>query len=253
MGTHVLEVQNLGKSYPAIPIQRGGSSIRDLLQSLFPARSSNRISQNGDGFWALRNVSFSAEQGDVIGLLGHNGAGKTTLLRIISEVTEPSEGIVRVRGRVGSLLGANAGFHPELTGRENIYLVGALLSVERKKIDTLFDEIVAFAELARFIDEKVKHYSSGMGIRLGFSVATHLLPEILILDELLAVSDVGFQVKALRRVHSISTQDRLIFFVSHNTEAILELCNKVLVLHKGKSIFFGSPSEAVNKYLDSIK
>jgi homopolymeric O-antigen transport system ATP-binding protein len=194
--------------------------------------------------WALRDVSFELKQGELLGIIGHNGAGKSTLLKILSRITEPTEGYADVRGRVRSLLEIGTGFHPELTGRENIYLNGAILGMKRAEINRKFDEIVAFAEIQRFIDTPVKWYSTGMYTRLAFSVAVHLEPDILIVDEVLAVGDVAFQRKCLAKMEDISRNGRTVFFVSHMMPAISRLCERVLLLHGGRVLADG-PTEPV--------
>ncbi len=185
-------------------------------------------------FWALRDVSFEVAPGEVVGVIGRNGAGKSTLLKLLSRITEPSEGRITLRGRVGSLLEVGTGFHPELTGRENIFLNGAILGMKRAEIRKRFDEIVAFAEVEKFLDTPVKHYSSGMYMRLAFSVAAHLEPEILLVDEVLAVGDASFQRKCLNKMESVSKHGRTVFFVSHNMPAITRLCPRAIMLDRGR-------------------
>lgn len=201
--------------------------------------------------WALKNVSFDLEEGKVLGIVGRNGAGKSTLLKILSRVTEPTEGTVTVRGRVGSLLEVGTGFHPELTGRENIYMNGAILGMKRTEIDSKFDEIVEFSEVSQFIDTPVKRYSSGMYLRLAFAVAAHLEPEILVVDEVLAVGDAEFQRKCLGKMSDVAQQGRTVLFVSHNMSAILRLTQEALVLKKGQLIKRAPTPEAVDFYLSS--
>ncbi len=201
--------------------------------------------------WALQDVSFEVEEGQVLGIIGRNGAGKSTLLKVLSRVTEPTRGLVMVRGRVGSLLEVGTGFHPELTGRENIYLNGAILGMKRSEIDRKFDEIVAFSEVEQFIDTPVKRYSSGMYLRLAFAVAAHLEPEILVVDEVLAVGDAEFQKKCLGKMGDVAQQGRTVLFVSHNMSAILRLTREAIVLHKGQIIKRAPSAEAVDFYLAS--
>ncbi|MGC1375330.1 MAG: ABC transporter ATP-binding protein [Anaerolineales bacterium] len=201
--------------------------------------------------WALKDVSFELEEGRVLGIVGRNGAGKSTLLKVLSRVTEPTRGFVSVRGRVGSLLEVGTGFHPELTGRENIYLNGAILGMKRKEIDAKFDEIVDFSEVAQFIDTPVKRYSSGMYLRLAFAVAAHLEPEILVVDEVLAVGDAEFQRKCLGKMNDVAQQGRTVLFVSHNMSAILRLTQDAIVMNKGQLIMRGPTAEAVDYYLAS--
>jgi lipopolysaccharide transport system ATP-binding protein len=206
--------------------------------------------ERGDGtFWALENISFEARRGEVVGIIGRNGAGKSTLLKILSRITEPTAGAADLCGRVGSLLEVGTGFHPELSGRENIFLNGAILGMRRVEIARKLDAIVAFAEVDRFLDTPVKHYSSGMYTRLGFAVAAHLEPEILIVDEVLAVGDVEFQKKVLGKMSEIACAGRTVLFVSHNMHAINALCSRGLVLHRGHLVFDGEASAAVARYL----
>jgi lipopolysaccharide transport system ATP-binding protein len=199
--------------------------------------------------WALKDVSFQVDRGEVVGIIGRNGAGKSTLLKILSQITEPTEGFADLYGRVGSLLEVGTGFHPELTGRENIFLNGAILGMSRAEIERKFDEIVAFAEVTRFIDTPVKHYSSGMTVRLAFAVAAHLEPEILIIDEVLAVGDASFQKKCLGKMQGVAREGRTVLFVSHNMLAVQNLCTRVIWLHEGKIVQDGTPAEVVSSYL----
>jgi lipopolysaccharide transport system ATP-binding protein len=202
--------------------------------------------------WALKDVSFEIKHGEVVGIIGGNGAGKSTLLKILSRITEPTEGEARIYGRVGSLLDVGTGFHPELTGRENIYLNGAILGMKKKEIDKKFDEIVAFAEIEKFIDTPVKHYSSGLYMRLAFSVAAHLEPEILIVDEVLAVGDAAFQKKCLGKMGEVAKEGRTVLFVSHNMAAVENLCGRSILLRFGKVVADAAPSEAIAEYLGSF-
>lgn len=202
--------------------------------------------------WALKDVSFTVKRGEVIGIIGRNGAGKSTLLKILSRITEPTEGEVRFYGRVGSLLEVGTGFHPELTGRENIYLNGAILGMREKEIDRKFDEIVAFAEVEKFLDTPVKHFSSGMYMRLAFSVAAHLEPEILLVDEVLAVGDASFQAKCLGKMGTVAREGRTVLFVSHNMGSIIQLCPSSILLERGRAVVMGPSEETVRSYLDSL-
>jgi lipopolysaccharide transport system ATP-binding protein len=202
--------------------------------------------------WAVRGVSFSIRYGEVVGIIGGNGAGKSTLLKILSRITEPTEGEARIYGRVGSLLEVGTGFHPELTGRENIYLNGAILGMKKAEIERKFDEIVSFAEIEKFIDTAVKHYSTGMYMRLAFAVAANLEPEILIVDEVLAVGDAAFQKKCLGKMGEVAKDGRTVLFVSHNTAAIERLCGRTITLQNGQILFDGDSREAIAKYVDSI-
>jgi lipopolysaccharide transport system ATP-binding protein len=206
---------------------------------------------NSSDFWALKDISFDIQQGEVVGIIGHNGAGKTTLLKILSQITEPTEGEIRIRGRVASLLEVGTGFHPELTGRENIFLNGAILGMKRVEIKRKFDEIATFAEVEKFIDMPVKRYSSGMYVRLAFAVAAHLDPDILLVDEVLAVGDIEFQKKCLGKMGAVAQEGRTILFVSHNLSAISHLCNRGLLLSQGRAIFDGAIEEALARYTKS--
>jgi lipopolysaccharide transport system ATP-binding protein len=213
--------------------------------------SSLHAKNSFEDFWALKNVSLEIRQGDVIGVIGRNGAGKSTLLKILSRITEPTEGRITIRGRVASLLEVGTGFHPELTGRENVYLNGAILGMSRAEIKAKFDEIVAFAAVEQFLDTPVKRYSSGMYVRLAFAVAAHLEPEILIVDEVLAVGDAEFQKKCLGKMQDVATGGRTVLFVSHNMQAISVLCNRGMFLRSGSLEYIGSAKEAINKYISS--
>lgn len=209
-------------------------------------------STKGDAFWALKDVSFNAEQGKVFGVIGRNGAGKSTLLKILSRITEPTAGEALMRGRVGSLLEVGTGFHPELTGRENIYLNAAILGMKRREVAKNFDHIVAFAELEKFIDTPVKRYSSGMYVRLAFAVAAYLEPEVLLIDEVLAVGDAGFQQRCLGRMSEIAKGGRTVLFVSHDMGAIARLCDKVMLLDGGEVELIAEPQQAIDRYLQLV-
>src|SRR5881275_1598668 len=200
-------------------------------------------------FWALRDVGFEVAPGEVVGIIGRNGAGKSTLLKILSRITEPTEGRVRIKGRVASLLEVGTGFHPELTGRENIFLNGTILGMRRAEIVRRFDEIVEFAGVGRFLDTPVKRYSSGMQVRLAFAVAAHLEPEILLVDEVLAVGDAEFQEKCLGKMRDVTREGRTVVFVSHNLAAVRALCSRALVLEQGRLVFDGAADDAVERYL----
>jgi lipopolysaccharide transport system ATP-binding protein len=227
-------------------------TMKGLLRSAknWTARGT-RVTRSGtEEFWALRNVSFELRQGEVLGIIGRNGAGKSTLLKILSRITEPSTGQVRIRGRVASLLEVGTGFHPELTGRENIFLNGAILGMKRAEIKRKFDEIVDFAEIEKFLDTPVKRYSSGMYVRLAFAVAAHLEPEILIVDEVLAVGDVEFQKKCLNKMSEVASGGRTVLFVSHNLTAVADLCTRALLLQKGEVRQVGTPDEVIATYIE---
>ena len=217
--------------------------------SSLSAQRSMRSSQGGDLIWALKDVSFEVNRGEVVGIIGRNGAGKSTLLKILSKITEPTTGRVELRGRVGSLLEVGTGFHPELTGHENVYLYGAILGMDRWEITRKFDEIVAFAELERFVDTPVKRYSSGMYMRLAFAVAAHLEPEILLVDEVLAVGDAAFQKKCLGKMGEVSKEGRTVLFVSHNIAVIVSLCKRSLLIHNGSLREDGPSEDIVSSYI----
>ncbi len=202
--------------------------------------------------WALQDINFNVKRGEVVGIIGHNGAGKSTLLKVLSRVTEPTTGEIRFRGRLGSLLEVGTGFHPELSGRENIYLNGAILGMTRHEITSKFDEIVEFAGVERFIDTPVKHYSSGMYVRLAFAVAAHLEPEILVIDEVLSVGDAAFQRKSLGKMQDVADSGRTVLFVSHNMAAVQQLCSRSIVLSEGRIAYDGETDKAVDWYLSHI-
>ncbi len=217
-------------------------------------RGSNEAT-DADGFhsfWALNDVSFDVAEGEVVGIIGGNGAGKSTLLKILARITDPTKGVIHIRGRIASLLEVGTGFHPELTGRENIYLNGATLGMRKAEIDANFDEIVAFAEVEQFLDTPVKRYSSGMYVRLAFAVAAHLNPEILVVDEVLAVGDMAFQKKCLGKMSEVSHGGRTVLFVSHNMAAVENLCQRGVVLNKGNLVFDGSTRDAIQQYLSAL-
>jgi lipopolysaccharide transport system ATP-binding protein len=223
---------------------RSNGSLAEASGSLY---SQNSVEE----FWALKGVSLEIKRGDVIGFIGRNGAGKSTLLKILSRITEPTKGRITIRGRVASLLEVGTGFHQELTGRENVYLNGAILGMSRAEIKAKFDEIVAFAAVEQFLDTPVKRYSSGMYVRLAFAVAAHLEPEILIVDEVLAVGDVEFQKKCLGKMQDVATSGRTVLFVSHNMQAISVLCNRGVFLRSGSLEFVGSAKDAIDRYIES--
>jgi lipopolysaccharide transport system ATP-binding protein len=216
-----------------------------------PRSIASKRSSNND-FWALRDVSFEIKQAEAVGIIGRNGAGKSTLLKILSRITKPTEGYVRMHGRVGSLLEVGTGFHPELTGRENVYLNAAIIGMKKHEIDRKFDEIVAFAEIEKFIDTPVKLYSSGMYVRLAFAVAAHLEPEILLVDEVLAVGDAAFQKKCLGKMGDVAKTGRTVLFVTHNMGSVQELCERIIWLEKGRIEADGEPEQTVQNYLDRL-
>ncbi len=254
----VITAENISKQY-VIDHQKGkgGTTLRDMLaenaRMLFGGKKntpSNGLSR--EEFWALRDVNFSIEQGDRVGIVGHNGAGKSTLLKILSKIIEPTTGSVRIKGRVASLLEVGTGFHPELTGRENIFLNGSLLGMSRVEIKRQFDEIVAFAGVEKFLDTPVKRYSSGMYVRLGFAISAHLDPEIMIVDEVLAVGDAEFQKKSLGKMRDNSASGRTIIFVSHNLTAVQSLCNRALYFERGQLIEQGETNQVIQSYLSKV-
>jgi lipopolysaccharide transport system ATP-binding protein len=253
MSRPVIHVKHLSKRYRLGARETRYKTFREALVNL--ARAPYRRwgptaerRREPESIWALQDVSFEIQPGDVVGIIGRNGAGKSTLLKVLSRITEPTKGRVEIRGRVGSLLEIGTGFHPELTGRENIFLNGAILGMSRAEIRRKFDEIVAFAEIERFLDTPVKRYSSGMSVRLAFAVAAHLEPEILLVDEVLAVGDAAFQKKCLGKMGGVAREGRTVFLVSHNMGAITHLCQKGIMLEYGRVAFEGSARDAVECY-----
>jgi lipopolysaccharide transport system ATP-binding protein len=272
----VIRVENLSKQYrigahegyktfretlvdaakaPFLRLKQAGSKVlrakRSIPDSMLHAPDS-KLSSTDDTIWALKDVSFEIKQGEVVGIIGRNGAGKSTLLKILSQITEPTEGRVELRGRIGSLLEVGTGFHPELTGHENVYLYGAILGMDRWEVTKKFDEIIAFAELEKFVDTPVKRYSSGMYMRLAFAVAAHMEPEILLIDEVLAVGDAVFQTKCLAQMKNITSQGRTVLFVSHNMAAVGSVCQRGIVLDEGQVLFEDSIQNAINYYEKEI-
>ncbi|GAG64701.1 unnamed protein product, partial [marine sediment metagenome] len=254
----VIKAENLGKKYIiGHQKQRGGATLRDTIthtargiwQRIRHPLSPNRESIDLEELWALKDVNFEVQQGERIGIIGANGAGKSTLLKILSRITEPTTGKVRIKGRVSSLLEVGTGFHPELTGRENIFLNGAILGMTRQEVKRKFDEIIAFAELEKFLDTPVKRYSSGMYVRLAFAVAAHLEPEILIVDEVLAVGDVAFQKKCLGKMQEVAGEGRTVLFVSHNMAAIQNLTSRAICIDKGHVVDIGRTEGVISRYL----
>jgi len=255
MNDIAIRVENLSKRYRINLVRQRYRTLRDEIadsvRSLF--RRNGRNHQELDTFWALKDVSFDVKQGEVMGIIGRNGAGKSTLLKILSRVTEPTEGRAKIRGRVGSLLEVGTGFHGELSGRENIYLNGAILGMKKAEIDRKFDEIVAFSEVENFIDTPVKRYSSGMHVRLAFAVAAHLEPEIVIVDEVLAVGDVAFQRKCLSKMEDVARGGRTVLFVSHNMMTVQVLCNRGILMVNGKVTVDGNVTDVVSSYLRTLE
>jgi lipopolysaccharide transport system ATP-binding protein len=257
MSDSVIRVENLGKKYIiGHQKQERYTTLRDSIASgakgllkPFQRGKSKEADGSAEEFWALKDVSFEIKQGDRVGIIGRNGAGKSTLLKILSRITEPTKGRISINGRVASLLEVGTGFHPELTGRENIFLNGAILGMGREEIKQKFDEIVDFAEVERFLDTPVKRYSSGMYVRLAFAVAAHLEPEILIVDEVLAVGDAQFQKKCLGKMQEVGKEGRTVIFVSHNMAAISQLCDTAVLLKQGHVLVQGSTESVVRQYL----
>lgn len=258
MSDSIIRVENLGKKYIiGHQQQERYTALRDVIangvKGLFKSFQNQKFKPANyqEEFWALKDVSFEIKQGDRVGIIGRNGAGKSTLLKILSRITEPTQGNIKIKGRVASLLEVGTGFHPELTGRENIYLNGAILGMSKAEIKQKFDEIVAFAEVEKFLDTPVKRYSSGMYVRLAFAVAAHLEPEILVVDEVLAVGDVEFQKKCLGKMQDVAQGGRTVLFVSHNMAAIRQLCNSAILMKNGTLVFEGGAEQVVNHYLNA--
>lgn len=255
MSEIAIRATGVSKRYRIGASQERYQTLRDSLVNGLarPFRAIRRMARGEPNpkyqtIWALRDVSFEARPGEVIGFIGRNGAGKSTLLKVLSRITAPTEGRAEIHGRVGSLLEVGTGFHPELTGRENIYLSGAILGMSKAMIEEKFDRIVSFSEVEDFVDTPVKHYSSGMYLRMAFAVAAHLDPEILLVDEVLAVGDAAFQKKCLKRMVEVARQGQTVLFVSHNLDAVLTLCTRCIVLSQGRVAFDGPPSDAVMEY-----
>jgi len=249
----IIEVKHLSKEY-RIGMDRTYKRFSESFTNAVchPLRTLRETTQQKDSFWALKDVNFEVERGEVLGIIGRNGAGKSTLLKILSRITYPTEGEIVMRGRVGSLLEVGTGFHPELTGRENIYFNGAILGMKKREIEEKFDEIVKFSGVEKFLDTPVKRYSSGMNVRLAFSVAAHLDPEILLVDEVLAVGDAEFQKKCLGKMGEVASEGRTVLFVSHNMAAVENLCSRSLLLHNGIVSFEGGIHGTIERYLSLI-
>jgi lipopolysaccharide transport system ATP-binding protein len=260
MSNTVIRVEGLSKQYRIGSKRQPYATLRETITNAAgaPVRALRHIRNGPAGrnghptFWALRDVNLEVEQGEVLGLIGRNGAGKSTMLKVLSRITDPTGGMAEITGRVGSLLEVGTGFHQELSGRDNIYLNGAILGMKRGEIARKFDEIVAFAEVEEFIDTPVKHYSSGMYLRLAFAVAAHLEPEILLIDEVLAVGDSAFQKKCIGQMGKVAEQGRTVIFVSHNMAAVRALCTRVAYLDHGKLGYVGDPAQAIRCYNNSM-
>lgn len=255
MSDPIIRIENLSKRYTLGRQSQNGARYRTLRDTLSES-ARNLFQRNGhaaatEEFWALKDVSFEVQPGEVVGIIGRNGAGKSTLLKILSRITEPTEGRIKIKGRVASLLEVGTGFHPELTGRENIFLNGAILGMGRVEIKAKFDEIVAFAEVEKFLDTPVKRYSSGMYVRLAFAVAAHLEPEILVVDEVLAVGDAQFQKKCLGKMEDIADCGRTVLIVSHQLGVVAQLCARAIMLDAGRLIDYGPARKVIEAYLES--
>ena len=258
MNQPAVRIQNLGKEYVLGGAEHQYQSFRELLTDSIraPIRRWRRLrgaAPESARFWALNDLNLDVDRGDIVGLIGRNGAGKSTLLKILSRITAPTRGRIEIRGRVASLLEVATGFHPELSGRENVYLNGAILGMKKREVDRDFDSIVAFAEVESFIDTPVKRYSSGMYVRLAFAVAAHLEPDVLLVDEVLAVGDHAFREKCLGKLQTVAHEGRTVLFVSHNMGSIASLCTSCVVLDKGKLVTFGPTDAAIQRYLASMQ
>ena len=261
MSDSIIKVSNLSKRYRIGAVEKGYKTLREaIIEGITaPVRNLSRLrslttfkdEQEEDVIWALRDISFEVKEGEVLGIIGRNGAGKTTILKILSRITEPTSGFAEISGRISSLLEVGTGFHPELTGRENVFLNGAILGMRKRETEQKFEDIVSFAEVSKFIDTPLKRYSSGMQVRLAFSIAAHLEPEILLVDEVLAVGDIAFQQKCLGRMGEVAKGGRTIIFVSHNMGAIRSLCDRVIWLDNGEIVKMGNTDEIVSDYQEN--
>ena len=251
----ILQVRNLGKQYRVSGFTRVSPTLREAFtkaaKSPFNHGNGNKPDQD-DFLWVLKGISFEVLPGEVVGIIGRNGAGKSTLLKILSRIIKPTTGEVDIYGRVGSLLEIGTGFHPDLTGRENVYLNGAIIGMRREEIKRKFEEIVAFAEVERFLEMPVKHYSSGMYVRLAFAVAAHFEPEVLILDEVLAVGDAAFREKCLKKMREVSREGRTVFYVSHDLASLQQLCSRALLIESGRLLEDGAAGTVIATYLRDI-
>jgi lipopolysaccharide transport system ATP-binding protein len=261
MSSTVISMENLSKSYQLGSINTGTfygdlnrrwAKLRGLPDPYLKIGEKDHGNRQGEILWALRDINFQVQQGEALGIIGRNGAGKSTLLKVLSRVTAPTSGEVKIKGRIASLLEVGTGFHPELTGRENIYLNGAIMGMDKAEISRKFDEIVDFSAIEKFIDTPVKRYSSGMYVRLAFAVAAHLEPEILIVDEVLAVGDAQFQKKCMGKMGEVASQGRTVLFVSHNMSSVAQLCNRGILLNSGQIVTVGSIGDVVDTYMRTV-
>jgi lipopolysaccharide transport system ATP-binding protein len=251
----IIKAQNLGKKYYLGPRETVRPTLREAFKTSVQSRMKLIARRNGSrhpSVWAINKISFEVQPGEVLAIIGPNGAGKSTLLKILARITRPTTGQADLYGRAGSLLGLGTGFHPDLTGRENIYLNGAILGMKRSEITQKFDEIVAFAEIDNFLDTPAKRYSSGMFLRLAFAIAAHLEPDILLLDEVLTIADAPFQKKCLRKIKDASHEGTTVLFVSHNLTSVQELCNRALCIHSGELRDEGKPETVIANYLKEV-
>jgi lipopolysaccharide transport system ATP-binding protein len=255
MSGWIIKVEDLGKRYRLSHLEQGRYiTLREVVVDRFSRlfQRSRSPSAAAEDFWALRNISFDIKEGEAVAIIGRNGAGKSTLLKILSRITEPTEGRIRLKGRVSCLLEVGTGFHPELTGRENIYLNGTILGMTKKEIDRKFDAIIAFSGVEKFVDTPVKRFSSGMQVRLSFAVAAHLEPEILVVDEVLAVGDAAFQKKCLGKMQDVTAEGRTVLFVSHDLGAVEKLCSRAILLDGGRYVADGPTSQTIARYQNSL-
>jgi len=247
--TSILEVKNISKSYSLV---RSASSLREVFHGI-PGKLSRLESERAETFWALRDISFEVSPGESVGFVGRNGAGKSTLLKILSRVTQPSAGEANIYGRTGSLLGIGAGFHPDFTGRENIFLNGVVLGMSLSEVRRKFERITAFAEVERFLDTPVKYYSAGMFVRLAFAVAAHFEPEVLLLDEVLAVGDAGFQKRCFAKLEEVRRRGSTVVLASHDLLSIQQFCDRAILIEGGRLLEIGKPDSVVARYLELIQ